>query len=97
MTKHSNRRSRWSFLALVIGASVVAATLVYADCRIAATAGHAAPETVEAHFTGEFDRGAPVYRLPSITVSASRNEAVIEARAPKRDAREQKSRTRVPS
>ena len=33
----------------------------------------AAPAPLEAVFTGEFDRGVPVYRLPTITVLASRN------------------------
>jgi len=97
MTNPSNRHSRWTSRALALAASVVVVTLVYADCRIAATAGRSANERVEAQSTDELDRGAPVYRLPPITVSARRSEAVIEARAPKRDAREQKTRTRVPS
>lgn len=97
MNKPSNRHSRWTSRGLALAASVIVATLVYADCRIAATAGRGAHETVEARFTGELDRGTPVYRLPAITVSASRTQAVVEARAQKRDAREQRGRGRVPS
>jgi hypothetical protein len=33
--------------------------------------------------TGQFDRGTPIYRLPSITVSARRNVAALESPAPK--------------
>ena len=92
-----DRFPRWATHALAVAGFALGATLVYADCRIAATAGDAAQETVAAEFTGRFDRGTPVYRLPSITVSASRNEAVAEARAPKRDARDPRSRGRTAS
>jgi hypothetical protein len=97
MTMPSNRHSRWTSRALALAASIVVATLVYADCRIAATAGRVAHEAVEARFTGALERGTPVYRLPAITVSASRSEPVVEARAPKRDARDQRGRTRASS
>jgi hypothetical protein len=93
----SNRHSRWTSRALALAASAIVATLVYADCRIAATAGRSAHETVEVRFTGELDRGTPVYRLPAITVSASRADGVVEARAQRRDTREQRGRARVPS
>jgi len=38
--------------------------------------GAAAPAPMVGTFTGEFDNGAPVYRLPSISVTASRSEAL---------------------
>ncbi|HZI83686.1 MAG TPA: hypothetical protein VFF44_07210 [Casimicrobiaceae bacterium] len=53
--------------------------------------------TLVAEFTGEFDRGAPVYRLPPVSVSVSRSLAVAEARAQKRDARIQAARARSAS
>lgn len=92
-----DRFSRWASRALAVAGCAVAVTLVYADCRIAASAGASAQETVVGEFTGQFDSGTPVYRLPPITVSASRNEAVADARAQKRDAREPRSRGRAPS
>jgi hypothetical protein len=42
--------------------------------------------TLVAEFTGRFDRGTAVYRLPAVNVSAPRTVAVIEAQSPKRDA-----------
>jgi len=53
--------------------------------------GDPAPRALVAEFTGRFDRGAPIYRLPSITVSATRNQTMIEARTPKRQTRDERA------
>jgi len=43
---------------------------------------------VEAVLAGRFDGGAPVYRLPAVTVTARRSAPALEAAATKRTARE---------
>jgi hypothetical protein len=80
----------------------LAATLVYADCRIAANAGDSAQKAVVAEFTDEVVRGAPVYRLPPITVSAKRSVFALETPQKRPDAvdgthRAQVVRSRSPS
>jgi len=72
-------RTRNILAALVI--VLVAATLIGASAwtpaRQAPVAALAAkfdaPVPLVGTFTGEFDNGAPVYRLPSIAVTTSRN------------------------
>ena len=68
---HVGAAHGWARLVTVAGIAVLAAFVLgppSADaCKIAA------PAPLEAVFTGEFDRGVPVYRLPTITVLASRN------------------------
>ena len=72
-------RTRRILAALVI--VLVAATLIGARAWTPATqapvaalaAKFDAPVPLVGTFTGEFDNGAPVYRLPSIVVTASRN------------------------
>jgi hypothetical protein len=54
-------------------------------------------EPILAHFTGEVERGTPVYRLPAITVSASPKAAVVEAQTQRRDSRNPQSRARAAS
>jgi hypothetical protein len=53
---------------------------------------------VLAVFTGQFDRGTPIYRLPSITVSGRRNVAALESPAPRNGGRSRgAAHTRSPS
>jgi hypothetical protein len=83
--------------ALTRSRAVRAALRLLAAIWIAADAGAAVPQpaatlaeehsagaAVVAVFTGQFERGAPVYRLPSITIAAKRNVARFEAGAQKR-------------
>lgn len=85
MLPKRDRLSRWASSALAVAGCALAATLVYADCRIAASAGDSGQKTVVAEFTGELDRGTPVYRLPSISVSVKRSILALET-PHKRDA-----------
>lgn len=55
---------------------------------------HAARAPVVAVFTGQFERGAPVYRLPSVSVSARRSVVAFEAQ--QHDARRARA-VRVPA
>ena len=68
---HVGAARGWARLVTVAGIAVLAALVLgppSADaCKIAA------PAPLEAVFTGEFDHGVPVYRLPSISVSADRS------------------------
>jgi hypothetical protein len=88
--------------ALTRSRAVRAALRLLAAIWIAADAGAALPQPaatlagehsagapVVAVFTGQFERGAPVYRLPSLTVSAPRRSvAALEGAAPKREPRD---------
>ena len=78
MLSNRDRLSLWLSSALAAAGLALAAALVYADCRIAADAGDAAQKTVVAEFTGELERGTPVYRLPSISVSVKRSVLALE-------------------
>jgi hypothetical protein len=53
--------------------------------------------TLVAEFTGTFDHGTPVYRLPAVKVSAPRTVAVVEAQVPKRDGPARQVRRHAPS
>jgi hypothetical protein len=103
MLPKAHRPSRWTSRALAVAGCAVAATLVYADCRIAANAGDKAQTAVVAEFTGEVVRGAPVYRLPPIIVSGKRSAFALETPQNRRDAavddthRAQVVRARSPS
>ena len=76
---HATSRTRNILAALVI--VLVAATLIGAtawtpasQAPVAAPVGKVdTPAPLVGTFTGEFDNGAPVYRLPPIAVTASRN------------------------
>ena len=46
------------------------------------------PAPAVAAVAGQFQRGAPVYRLPAVTVTATRGVAPLESGSPKRLARE---------
>jgi hypothetical protein len=50
--------------------------------------------TLAAEFTGRFESGTPVYRLPRVTVTAGRNVTVVEgeARKPERSAKPPRKR-----
>jgi hypothetical protein len=54
----------------------------------------APPGTLAAEFTGRFQSGTPVYRLPRLTVTAGRNVTVVEgeARKPERSTRPPRKR-----
>jgi hypothetical protein len=63
---------RWlARLVTVAGIAVLAASLLGVPSARACKVSVPAP--MEGVFTGELDRGVPVYRLPSISVSANRN------------------------
>ena len=49
--------------------------------------GQASPPVPVAEFTGRFVAGAPVYRLPAITVSANRSVAAAQSSVRKSEAR----------
>jgi hypothetical protein len=71
---------------LVLTASWIATEAISAlsECLMsAAPAETSAP--VVAVASGESERGVPVYRLPSITVTAGRSVATLETTAPKRE------------
>ncbi len=61
----------WARLVTVAGIAVLAASMLGVPsvraCEVSV------PARMEGVFTGEFDRGVPIYRLPSISVSANRN------------------------
>ena len=79
-----------AWIATEVGAALPQPTTTVAE-------EHSARAPVVAVFTGKFERGVPVYRLPSLRVSASRPVA-LEATAQKLDAREQRAaRSRSPS
>jgi hypothetical protein len=61
----------WAHLVAVAGIAVLAASVLGVPSAWACKVSVQAP--MEGVFTGEFDRGVPVYRLPSISVSANRN------------------------
>ena len=74
---------RWLPL-LVALALAGAANVSVAQAPCAPAPGPAG--AVVAQFTGRFESGAPVYRLPALTVTAARNLAVVEGTAVKRNA-----------
>jgi hypothetical protein len=85
MTSIRNRSTalRRSLLLLTAFAFAIAGpSFAQAPCPSAPERSAAVPT----EFTGEFDRGTPVYRLPSISVLASRRLAVVEAQPRRRDA-----------
>jgi len=61
----------WARLLLVAGVAFAAAWVW--DVPTASAEKISVQSPTEAVFTGKFDRGVPVYRLPSITVVANRN------------------------
>jgi hypothetical protein len=57
---------------------------------------HAQRAPVVAVFTGQFERGAPVYRLPSLTITGRRSVATLDATAQKKEPRDARAiRTRA--
>jgi hypothetical protein len=68
--------NRITKIVVALAIALVAATL------IGAAAWHPSKEAVQAPMiavpTGEYDNGAPVYRLPSITVTVSRRDALAK-------------------
>ncbi len=86
MTSIRNRSTavrRPLLLLSALGFAIAGPSFAQLPCPSAPERSAAMP----AEFTGEFDRGTPVYRLPSIRVSASRHLAVVDARPRRRDAR----------
>jgi len=78
------RATRWAWRIVAVLALAAAAVATVRDATIARDVAVPAPGV--AVFTGEFDHGAPVYRLPAITVSGARESddglAQAQARAP---------------
>jgi hypothetical protein len=72
-------RSAFQILGAIIVAGIAAVAFV-GGSAVPAAAPSALPPVVGV-FTGRFDRGIPVYRLPSISVSADRGVAARDARA----------------
>ena len=95
MLAKRHRQSRWTSRALAVAGCALAVTLVYADCKIAAKAGDTAQTAVAAEFTGEVVRGAPVYRLPPITVSGKRSAFALETPQKRPDAADGTQRAQV--
>jgi hypothetical protein len=61
----------WARLLMVAGIAILAAPVWIIPAALDGKASVQPP--MEGVFTGEFDRGVPVYRLPSVSVSADRN------------------------
>jgi hypothetical protein len=81
-------------LAVALAVAVVSAVVAEAP-RTPAAAGPAAPAAAAAHgdaqaagvFTGEYENGVPVYRLPNVTVVAARTPAFAAVRQSPPEAR----------
>ncbi len=70
-------RSPFQFVVAIIVAGVAALSFIGGD--VVPAAARSAPPPVVGVFTGEIDRGIPVYRLPSISVSADRSVGARDA------------------
>jgi len=94
----SNRRLTTSparlYKALLAAAIIAASASVAAGDVARSTPGCPAPEPVAGQFTGKFVDGAPVYRLASMTVSASRAAGLPNAERQARLTRAGQVRTR---
>jgi len=66
--------------ALVL-ALIVVIGLVVADTRQARFAADPAPARVTGSFTGSYDKGLPMYRLPAVEIRATRPSTRIAANA----------------
>jgi len=77
---------KYGWTAAVIGGVTLASAVQFADC--ASTDNTPARAQIVATFTGEFDNGTPVYRLPSITVVAHRKAAVAKTERQRSDPRQ---------
>ena len=82
-------------------ALVLATVLVCAIPGWAAGTAHAEPRTpTQANdswvgvFTGEYAKGAPVYRLPSVTVSVARKSALAQMERERRAMRAKQAQTK---
>ena len=77
MQATSRTRNILAALVIVLVAATLVGTTAWTPTRqapVAAPLGKVdTPAPLVGTFTGEFDNGAPVYRLPSITVTASRS------------------------
>lgn len=78
-------RSALLWLAAILIATEAISAL--SECLTSGAADRLPPAVV-AVFSGKFEHGAPVYRLPPVTISAGRGAAALEAQAPKRDSKE---------
>ena len=87
--------ARWPFALLVAAGVAVAAS--FFSAHLACDAAGEASASMVAEFTGQFEGIAPVYRLPMISVSANRNVAEVDARAPSRERPAPDARRRSPS
>ena len=82
---HTGAVRWWPTLVLVVWIAGAAAPSVWG--APAEPAGNGAVRAAsEGVFTGQFDRGVPIYRLPSITVSAHRNAEPERSTAQARNA-----------
>ena len=72
-------RSPFQIVAVIIVAGIAAVAFV-GGSAVPAAAPSALPPVIGV-FTGQIDRGIPVYRLPSISVSADRSVVARDARA----------------
>ena len=87
--------ARWP-LALLVAAGVAVAASFF-SAHLACDAAADASASMVAEFTGQFEGIAPVYRLPTISVSANREVAVVDARARKPEQPAPDARRRSPS
>jgi hypothetical protein len=84
------------FMGAALGATLGAALPLSTAIWISGSAGLPPPQAtaverseapVVAVFTGQFEDGSPVYRLPPLTVSATRSVAAAQATVPRGDPR----------
>jgi hypothetical protein len=89
-----------SALLLLASAWIVTEALSALSECIINGAADGTPVPVVAAFSGKFESGAPVYRLPPVTVTAERSAATLQTLVPNRgpvEARASRSRARSPS
>ena len=86
-------------VALLAAVVIVVATPAVGGDAIgpAPTSTGLAQERMVGVFTGEFVNGTPVYRLPSISVSASRTADLAKIEREERLTRARQARTRTPA
>ena len=75
------RTSRWAISLAAMAIAVAVPAVACEKLRSTWIAAQGGPQTIATTFTGEFVNGAPVYRLPTITVVTRRELEV--ARMPR--------------
>ena len=73
------RTPRWAISLAAMAIAVAAPAMACEKLRCTWIAAQGGPQTIATTFTGEFVNGAPVYRLPAITV-VTRRELEIARR-----------------